>query len=321
MARVQPTAPSEVAPPSMSVIVCAFTEERWDDLARAMASIRAQTCPPLETILVIDYNETLFELATEAFPWARVIRNAGEQGLSDGRNTGVRAARGAVVAFLDDDAAADIDWLAILADAYVDPAVVAVGGSAEPEWDAGRPSWFPPEFDWVVGCSYVGLPTSRKPVRNPLGCNMSFRRVAFESAGPFETTIGRVGSRPVGDEETEFCIRVRRAMPGSVILYDPAARVGHRVRRHRGTWGYFLSRCYAEGLSKAIVSQLAGSGAGLSSERRYATVTLPRGVVRNVVQAPIRPSGILRAGAIVLGLAVTTTGYLRGRSAGRRTQG
>lgn len=296
-----------------SVVVCAFTEDRWDDLVRSIHSARDQTLSPHETILVIDHNERLLARATEAFPWARVVPNDGERGLSDGRNTGVRASSGSVVAFLDDDAAAYGDWLATLAAAYDDASVVGVGGSAIAEWDEGRPAWFPEEFDWVVGCSYAGMPTERARVRNPLGCNMSFRREAFTAAGPFEITVGRVGTRPVGGEETEFCIRLQRALPHHVILYEPAARVGHRVRASRGTWRYFASRCYGEGLSKAVVSGLVQSSAGLATERRYTAVTLPAGVARNLARIPRRPVAALRAAAIIAGLGITTAGYLRGR--------
>lgn len=306
-----------------SVAICAFTEDRWDDLVRSVHSARDQTLAPFETIVVIDHNDRLLARATDAFPWARVLTNEGARGLSDGRNTGVRASAGSVVAFLDDDAAADADWLATMADAYRDANVIGVGGSAIPEWDSGRPAWFPEEFDWVVGCSYTGMPTKRAPVRNPLGCNMSFRSEAFVAAGPFATTVGRVGSRPIGGEETEFCIRLQRAMPGHVILYEPAARVRHRVRASRGTWSYFASRCYGEGLSKAVVSGLVRSSAGLATERRYTSVTLPLGVARNLTQIPRRPVAALRAGAIVAGLGITTAGYLLGRvrSGPRRRRG
>src|SRR5439155_542168 len=75
------------------------------------------------------------------------------------RTTGIdRADRGDVIAFLDDDAVAEPDWLETMLRAYGDGSVMAVGGRIEPLWAAGRPGWFPPEFDWVVGCTYVGLP-------------------------------------------------------------------------------------------------------------------------------------------------------------------
>ena len=306
---------STTSTPRFSVVICAYTEDRWDDLAAAIHSVDEQDYPAGETILVVDHNPRLFQRIAAAFPEITVVENDGRQGLSDARNRGVRAARFPLIAFLDDDARADPGWLRALASPYADPTVIGVGGSAEPVWAGGtRPPWFPEEFDWVIGCSYRGLPTSRSPIRNFLGCNMSFRRAAFEVAGGFDTSVGRVGARPVGGEETEFCIRVRRTMPGTSLIYEPAARVLHSVPAARASLDYYRSRCYAEGLSKAIVGRLAGTDAGLASERQHAMVTLPRGMVRNVRDAlRTRDSnGILRAASIGAGLGITAAGYAAG---------
>ena len=139
-----------------------------------------------------------------------------------------------------------------------------------PRWESGRPQGFPEEFDWVVGCSYRGMPTARSAVRNLIGANMSFRRHVFDVVGGFADGIGRVGARAAGCEETDLCIRAGAAFPESVILYDPRARVSHRVPAARATWRYFGARCYREGLSKAQVTQRAGITTGLSSERAHA---------------------------------------------------
>src|SRR5206468_270211 len=155
------------------------------------------------------------------------------------------------IAFLDDDAVAAPNWLEAIERAFRQEAVLGVGGAVEPLWLAARPRWFPGEFDWVVGCTYRGLPRQRAPVRNLIGANMSFRRRVFEEAGGFRTELGREASIPAGCEETELCIRVRRRWPDRKLLYDPAVRVTHRVPPERGRLAYFLSRCYAEGRSKA----------------------------------------------------------------------
>src|SRR5205085_2959822 len=105
--------------------------------------------------------------------------------LSGSRNSGVTVCRGEIVVFLDDDAVAAPDWLERLLQGYAEPQVVAVGGSIEPVWEEGRPRWFPPEFDWVVGGTYLGLPTATAQLRNLLGCNMSFRRSVLLEAGGF----------------------------------------------------------------------------------------------------------------------------------------
>ncbi|MDQ3690410.1 MAG: glycosyltransferase [Chloroflexota bacterium] len=299
---------------TVAVVICAYTMERLDDIERAVASIHDQRRPANELILVIDHNAELALVARDRFLGARVIVNAETRGLSGGRNTGIASATSDIVAFLDDDAQADSDWLERMVTWYDDPSVIAVGGASEPVWRSGRPRWFPLEFDWVVGCSYRGLPTRPADVRNLIGSNMSFRRGVFARVGGFHHAIGRVGARPVGCEETEFCIRAARQIPGSRIVYDPAVRVNHYLPEGRARWRYFRSRCYAEGLSKAIVAELAGAERGLASERSYVTRTLPAGIVAGVRDA-VRERSLAPLAcsvAIIAGLGLTGAGFAIG---------
>lgn len=296
-----------------TVVVCAFTERRWSQLQRAVESVHSQTRPVSELIVVIDHNEDLFQRARAALS-ARVVSNEDVQGLSGARNTGLALAAGDVVVFLDDDAHAEPDWLEHLLQPYVDQDVVAVGGHVEASFDGRRPDFLPPEFDWVIGCSYRGLPEAPAEVRNVIGANMSFRREVFDRAGGFEVSLGRIGDRPLGCEETELCIRATAAVPGGRVVLQPSARVHHSVPTTRTTWAYFRSRCYAEGLSKAAVARLAGTNRGLASERAYVTRTLPVGVVDALSDAVLfrRRGGLARATAIVTGLVLTTIGYAVG---------
>lgn len=308
-----PAAAADFAP--VSVVVCAYTLDRWDDLVAAVRSLQQQSRPPAEIIVVSDHNPHLSERVRTTWPRIIALENEEQQGLSGARNTAVRVASGAIIAFLDDDARAERDWLACLLAAYADPSVLGVGGAILPAWDGGRPAWFPQEFDWVVGCTYKGMPQTRSRQRNLIGANMSFRQELFAATGGFETDMGRIGTLPLGCEETELCIRGAQALPGSYYVYEPHARVHHRVPAARSTWRYFASRCYSEGLSKAQVSDRVGAGAGLSSERAYTARVLPAGVLRGVGDAVMRlqAGGLGRAVAIVTGLAITTVGYARGR--------
>ena len=296
---------------SVSVVICAHTERRWDDTLAAVGSVRAQTHAAKELIVVVDHNRPLYERLKSALPDAAVVENREHQGLSGGKNTGIAMASGQVVAFLDDDAVADANWLRFMIDSYGEPDVVGVGGLTLPNWDARRPSWFPEEFDWVIGCTYIGMPTQRAPVRNLLGGNASFRREVFDKVGGFKSGIGRAhGKRPLGCEETEFCIRLNQQLPGAVLLFDNRATIWHRVGAERSRFGYYRSRCYAEGLSKAMVTRSVGANDGLSSERHYTASTLPRGVARGLADT-LRgdATGLGRASAIVAGLATVTAGY------------
>jgi glycosyltransferase involved in cell wall biosynthesis len=306
----------------VSVVICAYTDDRWPDLIAAIDSVRKQTVPAREIVVVVDHNEHLLARARSLAEDLIVVENAEARGLSGARNSGVAAAGGKIVAFLDDDALAANDWLEHLAAGYDEPRVLGVGGAIEPLWNGRPPRWFPAEFHWVVGCTYRGMPETTATVRNLIGANMSFRRAVFESVGGFHAGVGRIGALPVGCEETELCIRGRQRWPDGVWRYEPRARVRHKVLGQRTGWDYFRSRCYAEGRSKAVVARLVGAGDGLASERAYTMRTLPAGVMAGLATT-IRgdPSGLARAGAIVGGLAITTAGYVAGTAATRRRVG
>jgi hypothetical protein len=98
------------------------------------------------------------------------------------------------------------------------------------------------------------------------------------------------------------------------MIFEPRARVRHRVTAERAAWPYFRARCWSEGLSKAVVARHAGRADGLSSERRYVTRTLPRGVARGLRDTFLRrdPGGVARAALIVAGLTITSAGYVAG---------
>jgi glycosyltransferase involved in cell wall biosynthesis len=296
----------------LSVIVCAYTIDRWDDIGAAVHSLLSQDHHPDEIILVVDHCEALYARAAAQFETVRVVRNTERRGLSGARNTGVREAHGDVVAFLDDDAAADHRWAVNLLAPYADPRVLGVGGLVAPRWQTGRPSWFPREFDWVVGCSYRGMPTVAAPVRNFIGANMSFRRSVLARQGGFRHDLGRIGTRPLGGEETEFCIRALLGGDGGTLVYQPAAAVRHRVPERRGAWGYFRARCFGEGLSKATVSRHAGAQAALASERAYLTSTIPAALLRPLRAVPDRPR-LSTVPAVIVGVAWTVAGYCIGR--------
>ena len=307
---------------SISAVVCAYTMRRWEDILGAVDSLTRQTVAPLEILLVIDHNDDLLRKAGQEFsgqPLVRVVPSTQRAGLSGARNSGIAAARGDVVGFLDDDAAAAPNWIELLAQHFGDPRVFGVGGYADPVWPERRPLWLPTEFDWVVGCSYTGQPTTVAPVRNFIGANMALRRLAFETVGGFSSAVGRIGRIPLGCEETELCIRVRQHHPDVELRYDPSLKVNHRVSADRVRPRYFFRRCYAEGLSKAVVSRLVGTESGLASEKAYVSRVLPAGVLRNAGQAVsghhgARVMALQRAGAIVVGLATTSIGYVVGRT-------
>lgn len=298
---------------TVSVVICTWTGARWQELCEAVRSVAQQSHPPLETIVVVDHDDQLLSRARAELGDVTVIPNTETRGLSGARNSGLAIARGDVVAFLDDDALAAPDWLRLLAAEYEDESVLGVGGAIEPVWEK-QPRWFPAEFRWVVGCTYRGLPTERAAVRNLIGASMSFRRELFSELGGFRHGIGRLGTRPVGCEETDFCLRVERAYPDGRFIYQPLALVDHRVPAHRARWRYFLARCYGEGLSKSLIVGAAGFRRGLAAERAYTARALTSGFCSALLAAMMfrDRSGAARAAAIAAGLVAAAAGFCSG---------
>lgn len=263
-------------------MICCYTEQRWDQILAAVESVQQQTLRPAEVVLVVDHNDDLLKRAIDQLPDVIVVPNSSDKGLSGGKNTGLRIATAPVVAFLDDDAVAAPDWLRVLCAHLGDDSVAGVGSAVLPAWEYPPPRWFPREFLWVVGCSYLGLPTEPAEIRNPFGGAMLVRRELALGCGGFRTDLGRVLGLPAGCEETEFCIRLRQST-GCRFVYEPRTTIDHFVPASRVRLRYFLRRCYHEGVSKAAVARSVGAGDALAAERRYVSRTLPAGVVRGVL--------------------------------------
>ncbi len=257
-----------------SVVICTYSQDRKPSLLRAVASARNQLLRPREIIVVVDQNQDLASTLPAMLPSdVSLVFNRGPSGLSGARNTGVQQSQGEVVAFLDDDAWAEPDWLASLTAGFHQPEVFGVGGRVVPIWpEAGRPSWFPEELDWVVGCSYAGLPVSTdQRVRNVIGCNMAFRKSVFDGVGYFRNSLGRVGKTTGQAEETDLCLRIARSIPWAIIRYEPRATVYHDVAINRTTLQFLLVRSYNEGYWKGHLRRLQDGAANgvLSSESHY----------------------------------------------------
>jgi GT2 family glycosyltransferase len=292
-----------------TVVVCAFSSARLEQTVACIGSVLRQEPRPAQIVVVVDHNDALLGDLRARLPEAvEIVPNPDARGLSSARNTAIARSRGQYIVFIDDDAVAHDGWLARLLSAFADPGVIGAGGHARPLWAQPPPSWFPPEFLWVVGCSYTGQ-IETGTVRNPLGCNMAFRAKVFGTAGMFNPAIGRLGSLPLGCEETELCIRATRLVPDSEIVLVGGAEIDHHVPGSRATVSYLLRRCFFEGISKALVRGL-GDQRSLDTERVYLRQALP---------ARVR-SGLRRAAgghvAEGLGLVAAVAGSVGAAAAG-----
>ena len=189
-----------------------------------------------------------------------------------------------------------------------------------PKWQSNRPRWLPYEFDWAMGCSYRGMPTTAATVRNVWTGNMVIRRQAFTAIGGFRQGFGKVGhrSRP---EDTDLCIRAKVFSGSGIWVYEPAAIAEHNIPADRNSVSYFLRRCYYEGQGKAALISFNGAGQSTSEERHYIRRVLPLGVVRGLRETLHGDvTGLARSLAIIVGLSVTSVGFIADRALGSITR-
>jgi hypothetical protein len=170
----------------------------------------------------------------------------------------------------------------------------------------------PEELDWVVGCSFRGQ--AGGDVRNPIGASMALRASVLDEVGPFSTDLGRVGTLPVGCEETEIGLRINGA--GHRIVLADRSVVDHFVPAERASVRYVIRRCYSEGISKAAVKRLTATlpvTGTLDPEKAYVG-TLLKAVLRALATGLRRRDAEAAAPAALIpasGVAAVV-GFLRG---------
>jgi len=211
----------------MSVSVVVITFERPDFVARCLDHLRAQTYPPIE-IVVIDSSLSVDteQLIRARFPGVTYRRSsAGAGAMATARDIGFRMTRGEILAFIDDDAFAEPDWLENLVPHYRDPEVGGVGGRQVRgqlgEISAGVEAIGRLRPDGTLTGNFAADPGRPVEVDHMLGANMSFRRSVIEQIGGIRDGYGGTCVR----EETDLCLRVAHA--GFRLMYTPDAVVEH----------------------------------------------------------------------------------------------
>lgn len=172
---------------------------------------------------------------------------------SDSRNKGWKKAKGEIVAFIDDDAIAGKIWLQSIANAFLKAAetVGIVGGRIIPVFESPRPSWLPPERDFLLPAYDLGEEIRLFPKGDlPITVNAAFRRSVLEDVGGFDTRLGlkKDADYPyIGGEDSFIGKQVLEK--GYTILYYPSAQVFHPVASERLKKSFFLKREFREGVT------------------------------------------------------------------------
>ncbi len=218
-----------------SVIVCTYNRHAL--LRTAMESALAQDFPENNyEIIVVDNGSNHDTLRTaEQIQRLHPTRNIAyvreeRQGLSFARNSGASAARGRILAYMDDDAEAHPQWLRELLRAFEsDPSISCVGGRVLAKWDRKEPHWF---VGTVRGVLEHDLGDSDREITPPsyfIGCNFAILRKTLEEIGGFNTNLGHIGNCLLSNEELDLLHRMHErgfktmysATQGSIIRLPP----------------------------------------------------------------------------------------------------
>ena len=307
------------------MVIATYTQRRWSWLEKAVESARRQIPAPDEVIICVDHNDDLVVQCNKRWchgagdgggPPVIVVDNRYAGHLGAARTTATELARGEVLVFLDDDAVATEGWLSSMLTPLADPSVVAVGGAPIPNYSRPRPGWFPPEFDWIFGCAYRGLPKATAPVPRVIGATMAVRRADLMAIDGFRSDF---------HDDLDMSHRLLAHFPGSTIVYEPSAVVSHRVHEERLTWHYFWRRAFQVNRSKPKALRRMGGAGNLVAERAFARRALTTGVLtglREFVSGDL--GGLQRVLALCAGLGCAGVGYAVGTldwAVGRRVEG
>jgi cellulose synthase/poly-beta-1,6-N-acetylglucosamine synthase-like glycosyltransferase len=296
-------------------------------LLQTIDALLAQDYPDFE-VIVVDNRHDARGGPLPAFPVGSRVRAVEERrrGISAARNRGVATATGDIVAFTDDDAVAEGDWLRMLGSRFaLDREVEAIGGAVLPSELQTEPQLWFEEFYGGFTRSYRAETLSQRreqggmfpyaPARFGAGCNMAFRRSTLERTGGFITSLG-TGTPARGGEDLAMFIELVTA--GSTVAFEPAALVRHSHRRTR----------------REFLRQVRDYGTGLTAMFTALIVRNPRHLVALLHRLPAglhllvrpragrspsrRPSYPRRALAYqVLGMAIGPVAYARSAAMAR----
>ena len=271
----------------VSVIVCTYRSDAYENVLDVVASLLNQTYPEIEIIIVVDGNEGLRKKIATIYNTQdniQVIASEESIGVSGARNLGIRRARGDIIAFLDDDAVAEKRWIEDMINTYQKNDAIAVAGTVLPIWLTKKPDYLPEELYWLVGSTYEGFTKEGVThVRNALGPNMSFKREVFEKVGSFNQDFGfaRKGASYIQGEEPEFALRMQNTL-GKGVIYNPNLIVYHKVPEWKTRLRILLRRAFYQGYSKALLKKLSCSPKPLAPEESYLKDLLLKYIPRRI---------------------------------------
>lgn len=259
-------------PIKISIIISTYSEKRLSDLVDLLENIKIQSYEYCETIIVVDENKKLLNkieslVISNNYISSKVVFNPVNKGLSNSRNIGISYSTGNIISFIDDDAIPDIKWAETIVKTFNNNEIGAVTGDIVPLWENKGMSWFPNELYWMISCSYMMTPDYKCEVERGFGTNMSFKRDLIEKIGMFNIDLGIKGKNWVGGEDTDMFLKVSEA--GKKVIFDPEARVMHKIFSDRIKLNYIAKRAFNGGRSVAMMKKVRRYNIKNSTEGKY----------------------------------------------------
>lgn len=250
---------------AMNASIVVATYNRAGMLDQCIAALVCQALPANVhwEVLIVDNNSSDGTRDVVARWAARApipIRYVFEprQGKSHALNAGIAQARGAMLAFTDDDVLVPSGWISTTIEALDQWSADIVGGRILPRWDTPPPGWLQASGPFWGPLAINNFPRAHVhglPYGGPAqvwGANMACRRSVFDRIGGFDATLGPVGDLAYKHEDVELVERALSA--GLRVVYDPAVSVFHRVPQARMTWRYICRWHWLYGESRAFQS-------------------------------------------------------------------
>lgn len=230
---------------NITVILCTYN--RCVSLERTLRSVSQTTVPgSFWEVLIVDNNSSdgtrqIAEYFCRTEPQHFRYLFEPTPGKSNALNSGIKEARGEILAFLDDDVVVESDWLERLTAPLGDSRWAGVGGKIVPDGEFRAPRWIPLHEKYALApLAMFDLGSNSAELHEaPFGTNMAFRKSVFAKLGGFRVDLGPQPGSAIRSEDTEFGYRVLG--DGLRLWYEPSAIVHHSLPPNRLRKPYFLT--------------------------------------------------------------------------------
>jgi len=240
--------------PLLSVVIP--TRNRRKQLEKLLRVLDQQSASPaLWEMIVVnnlsnDDTQVFLEDLSTTIPNLKALIEA-TPGSNYARNLGVKNAKSALIAFIDDDALPHPQWIERILSRYqhLNLDTDCLGGKVVLDFTAPLPRWYGPFLENYLSRIDLGGSFCRASARNLSSTNLIIPKKLLEEVGLFDLNMNRRTENLRSNDETLTLIKLERK--GACFFFDPAVKVFHEIGPNRLTQSYFRRRAWWQGISDA----------------------------------------------------------------------